>query len=364
MIIDTDWLERASVSLGYTVIDPATWPEIINQISMTVGSTGAVLRQGLVRTPDVPFSAGIHELTETYFANGWHLRDLRAQRGVPLVLKGKNVVTDQDIVTPEEMQRLAFYNDLLAPHGFKWFAWVCFRVGSEVWGLSFQRTRSEGPFEANEKRVLGQLSQRLTEVALLSTAVGRIALLSVSNAMNAFRQPAIAIDRFGLVLDANTDAVALFDSDIRVKDRRLVVGDAEAKARIEDLVDRLRLTSDMATLPCEPIIVRRHRKRPVILHILPVHGAARTPFLGARVLLTLTAVEPRTGPKVALLTRVFGLTPAEARLATIIAEGLSLEHAAEKLGISKATARNHLLAVFAKTDTHRQGELIALLSCL
>jgi DNA-binding CsgD family transcriptional regulator len=48
----------------------------------------------------------------------------------------------------------------------------------------------------------------------------------------------------------------------------------------------------------------------------------------------------------------------------MIAQGLSPERAAEKLEISRATARNHLLAVFAKTSTHRQGELIALLSRL
>jgi DNA-binding CsgD family transcriptional regulator len=58
------------------------------------------------------------------------------------------------------------------------------------------------------------------------------------------------------------------------------------------------------------------------------------------------------------------LTKREARLASIIAEGLNPEGAAEELAISKATARNQLRAIFAKTGTHRQGELVALLSRL
>jgi DNA-binding CsgD family transcriptional regulator len=33
-----------------------------------------------------------------------------------------------------------------------------------------------------------------------------------------------------------------------------------------------------------------------------------------------------------------------------------------KLSIARDTARNQLKAVFAKTNTHRQGELVALLS--
>jgi DNA-binding CsgD family transcriptional regulator len=120
----------------------------------------------------------------------------------------------------------------------------------------------------------------------------------------------------------------------------------------------------LAMLPCAPIVVRRREKRPVILRVLPVHGAARTPFLGARVLLTLTSLEPQPWPNAATLTRAFGLTRAEARLASIIAEGRGPENAAEALGISRGTARNQLKAIFGKTDTHRQSELVALLSPL
>jgi DNA-binding CsgD family transcriptional regulator len=97
---------------------------------------------------------------------------------------------------------------------------------------------------------------------------------------------------------------------------------------------------------------------------LPVHGAARTPFLGARALLTLTAIEPRAAPKPAVLSKAFGLTPAEARVASIVAEGLNPERAAEVLGISRTTARNRLQAIFAKTGTHRQSELVARFSSI
>jgi DNA-binding CsgD family transcriptional regulator len=323
-----------------------------------------VIVQSDARTSDVPRSAGINEMINTYFCNGWHTRDIRADRGFPLIQKGQRVVIDQDIVRPGELERLPYYGELMAPYGLQWFAAVAFWAGPALWALSIQRTTNEGPFEADDKRVLAHFSQRLTEVASLSTAVGRIALSSATNALNAVRQPAIAIDRLGFVLDANPAAEALFDQYIRVKDRRLVVDDAQAKSCLEVLVDRLRVTPDTAALPCEPIVIHRREKSPVILRTLPVHAAARTPFLGARALLTLTGIEPRAGPKPPLLARAFGLTPAEARLASIIAEGLPPERAAEELAISKTTVRNQLKAIFAKTATHRQSELVALLSRL
>jgi DNA-binding CsgD family transcriptional regulator len=365
--IDTARLDTVCARLGDVITDPAMWPEILSQICTAVGATGAVMLQSDVTTTDIrhsPHSAGMNEILSAYFGNGWHTRDLRADRGFALVLKGQQVVIDQDIVTPEEMKRLPYFNEFLAPVGVRWFAGVSVRAGPSLWATSINRTAREGPFEATDKRTLGYLSQRLTEVATLSTAVGRIALSSATNALNAVRQPALAIDRSGLVLDANSGAVALFDADFLIKNRRLVVQDAAARSCLEKLTDRLRLMPDTAPIPGEPIVVRRREKSALIIRVLPIHGAARTPFLGARALLVLTTVEPKLRPTAALLSKAFGLTPAEARLASIIAEGLSPERAAEELSISKVTARNQLRLIFEKTDTHRQSELVALLSRL
>jgi DNA-binding CsgD family transcriptional regulator len=360
--IDINGLEKASIRLGDAVVDPATWPDLIGEISAAVGATGGVLRQSDVRTPDIPHSAGIDEAFKVYFAEGWHTSDIRAERVVPLVMAGHRIVTDQDIVTPEEIKRLPLYTELLAPRGLGWFAAVAFEVGAVPWLMSIHRSCREGPFEDHERPALARLSQRLTEVGKLSAAVGRMVLSGATGALNVVRQPAIAIDRLGFVLDANPAAEALFDDQMRIKGRRLHVCDVEARSLLEKLYDRFRVTSDLAALPCEPIVVRRRDQAPVILRILPVPAAARVPFLGARALVTLTAMERRRGPHATLLAGAFGLTPAEARLAAIIAEGRNPERAAEELNIAKATARNHLKAIFAKTATRRQSELVALLS--
>jgi DNA-binding CsgD family transcriptional regulator len=297
-----------------------------------------------------------------YFRNNWHTRDIRADRGVPLLLSGASVVIDQDFLTPDEMRLDPMYNELFAPLDFQWFAGVGFRAGSALWGLTIQRTVQDGPFEQRDKRLLSVLSQRLTEVATLATAVGRTALTSATNALNCVRQPAIAIDRFGFVLDANRLAHDLFDNRIQIKNKRLFLADAQARSSFEKLLSRLRITPDTAALPCDPIVVPREEGGPVIVRTLPVHGAARTPFLGARALLTFSVVGPKAGPTAELLARVFGLTPAEARLASIMAEGANLEQAADQLEVSRETARSQLKAVFAKTRTNRQSKLVALLS--
>jgi DNA-binding CsgD family transcriptional regulator len=361
--VDLQRLELVTARLGDTVVDPKIWPDVLEDICQAVGATGALLLQSDVRTPDVPRTKSVEELCKAYFS-GWHLNDPRAQRAVPLLLAGTKIVVDQDIFTPEEISRSPFFNELCFPGGFPWFSAVGFWAGSALWGLCFQRSAHDGPLEDDRRQILARLSQRLTEVSTLSTTVGRLALSSVTNALNCMLQPALGIDRNGRVLDVNRRANDLFDDDIRVQNRRLVVRDSFARTLLDQLINRLRIISDLEECPLNSIAIRRDGKHPVVLRAFPIHGGAREPFLGARALLTLTPLGPKEPAPQALLAQAFALTPAEARIAVIIAQGASPEHAAEVLAISRETARNQLKAVFAKTGTHRQSELVALLSRL
>jgi hypothetical protein len=129
-------LSDVNLRLGDTVTDPSIWPEVMQEICTAVNSTGAALLQSDVRGPGVPITGGVAGLFRNYFDNSWHTRDVRADRGVPLLQQGRAVVTDQDFVSPDEMRALPFYNECVFSTGFQWFAAVGFRAGSALWGLS------------------------------------------------------------------------------------------------------------------------------------------------------------------------------------------------------------------------------------
>ncbi|MBT5110350.1 MAG: PAS domain S-box protein [Rhodospirillaceae bacterium] len=61
------------------------------------------------------------------------------------------------------------------------------------------------------------------------------------------------------------------------------------------------------------------------------------------------------------LSSLYGLTPAEARLAKLLAQDLSLAEASEELGVSQHTVRTHIKRIFSKTITERQSGLIRVL---
>jgi DNA-binding CsgD family transcriptional regulator len=61
------------------------------------------------------------------------------------------------------------------------------------------------------------------------------------------------------------------------------------------------------------------------------------------------------------LQQIYGLTPAEARLAALLVEGKRLRTAAADLEISFETARTHLKRIFSKTNSESQADLVRLL---
>lgn len=59
---------------------------------------------------------------------------------------------------------------------------------------------------------------------------------------------------------------------------------------------------------------------------------------------------------------LYNLSPAELRIACSLLEGKSPEEQAKRAGISMNTVRTQLKSIFRKTNTHRQSELVAVLS--
>jgi DNA-binding CsgD family transcriptional regulator len=223
----------------------------------------------------------------------------------------------------------------------------------------FDMNSEVGNLCAEEERILASFTQRLIEIAAVAGARGSGA--SPTAALNAMRLPAIALDQNGFVADVNAAADAVFDNNIRIKDRRLFVSDPDCRTLLNAAIDQLKILPRLNSLVFEPVIVPRTEKLPVILRIWPFDGLAHRPDQEVRALLTLNALGPRPGPPAAIIAKTFRLTPSEAKLACIIARGAPPDVAARELKISRETARNQLKSVFAKTDTHRQSELVALL---
>ncbi|WP_099828002.1 response regulator [Oceaniglobus indicus] len=82
---------------------------------------------------------------------------------------------------------------------------------------------------------------------------------------------------------------------------------------------------------------------------------------GATAMLTLCDPMRREALDAAALRQLFDLTPTEACVARLVADGLRRDQVAERLGVSATTVAFHLRNIFDKTGTHRQADLVALI---
>lgn len=113
----------------------------------------------------------------------------------------------------------------------------------------------------------------------------------------------------------------------------------------------------IASAPAQQVLVlpimMRHSDRSDRAALVLVHGQTEQ-----------TAQNALHGPVSQLLQQVYGLTPAEARLAMLILDGQAPGDAAISLKVSVTTIRTQLSAILKKTGARKQAELVRHLSPL
>ena len=119
-------------------------------------------------------------------------------------------------------------------------------------------------------------------------------------------------------------------------------------------------TSSLQSMP--PVPLPRRGKRPLLAYAIRLPSVTPNALAPCQAAIVIIDPDARPRPPDAVLQTCFGLTPSEARLARTLSSGERLETVADQLGIAYQTARNQLKAIFAKTETHRQAELAALLA--
>jgi len=104
------------------------------------------------------------------------------------------------------------------------------------------------------------------------------------------------------------------------------------------------------------VVIRSIGDRPLILNEEGVNTPDGTSMVA------LLDRENRSGPNPHTLQKMFGLTGAETNLALRLAQGDAPLEIAQSSRLSRTTIRSQLASLFAKTETNRQSELLALLA--
>jgi DNA-binding CsgD family transcriptional regulator len=111
------------------------------------------------------------------------------------------------------------------------------------------------------------------------------------------------------------------------------------------------------------LVTRPSERRPLVLRITPLREPP-SPFERFRPAALVRIIDPDAAPgadTAHLWRTLYGLTPAETRLLAVLLRCVDgLPEAAADLGVAYSTARTQLSAIFEKTGTRSQSQLVRL----
>lgn len=363
-------LDAAIGSIYEAAVSPSSWPRALEQASACTGDVGAVLiwtREdgsfGTITSPSLKDAQREYE-------DRWWREDVRASRAVKRSYwLTSDVITDQDVVSPEEIETLPIYTDFLIRHGLGWVASVGVSPDPALHAaLTVQRAMSKAPFSADEKEVIALLGRHIERALRIGSKLveWRTTVESLADALRRMDVAVFALDGADRVLFMNDAASSVLATSLQIYRQRLMVRIGGERMTLKTAFlrqrEERRRVSDLAAL-----LLERSTGSHLVLFDLPitVGGEIYEAFLQkAEKLILVVAQDATSSVDPSILRDLFGLTAAEARLAAIVGRGASPREAAATLTISEETARSVLKRVYEKTETRRQSQLATLLGSI
>lgn len=279
------------------------------------------------------------------------------------------VFTTQDLMSESEWVRSSYY--LMYCHPFNVFHTLGANISTpdgDLLRLRISRPKTEPMFSAAEKAMCELFLPHLRRAVYLYSLMDRSVSLGslYSQAIGRLSVATIVLDESGIVLDLNPIASEILASNDGLK---LVGGRLEATYPSDnrELQRVLRTASAHHGTEGAGIAEAVSISRPsgqvslgVVVESIPSQELAEGKGRPSVVVYLRDAVGKSLASTV-ITKQLFNLTPAETALALELANGLSLEEAAEQLNIRRNTARAHLRSIFSKTGVRRQTELVRIM---
>jgi len=361
------------VSLLYdTVGHPHRWEVFLDAFLPLTGSDNATLhhynkadeRQNLDVSRNL--DTDVRARFERYYSriNPW------VERGLPHgMFEPGEVVLSHEIVPDREFRKTEFCSDF-ARHTDSFYSLGMTIAENQRYSAMFslQRSWKAGSYEEADRRLFQQLVPHFQRVLELHDLIAEqhMAQQAMETSLNALPVGVMLVSRDCVIRFANRVAEALLRDEDGLSANRgsLTAGSARATRELEKIVAAAADTSRGEGMsPGRVMAVRRHgHRRALSVLVTPVSPAQFEVrhHAGLAGVFVSDPERPASGVQ-HTLRGLYGLTPAEARLASVLMRGQDLPMASKELGIAYETGRNHLKSVLSKTGATHQGELLRIL---
>lgn len=279
------------------------------------------------------------------------------------------VLTLQEFVDREQLLASEYYQRYIQPLGVFHILGVDIEAADGLQArLRVTHGEDRGDFSDDDKALCRQLLPHLQQSIILHASLKRTESERAlyADAIDQLAMGSVILDAEARVLSCNRVAETLLAQHPSLKRRgeRLVVGDDRDNREFRALLEQVLAAHRQG----QPGFVKAfglglgdaEGSLGLLLRPLP-RVASSTAVDSPAVAIFISDPNRRRTAPAEVLVELFGFTPAEASLALLLANGLTLDEAAAELGVSRNTTKSHLSAVFAKTGVSRQTRLVQLI---
>ncbi|QCI67209.1 helix-turn-helix transcriptional regulator [Phreatobacter stygius] len=337
---------------------PEFWPGVLDALAAHADCRAAVL----ISTDGTEVANWIGnptivEAMDIYVRDGWGARNPLSDRAIARSLP--DFIGEFDVFHQREIDESPFYQEFMRPNGLAWSGGTVISGPTDTHvTVSVHRPHVMGPVERVHLDRLTQLRPHLARAAFLAARLRLEQARAAVQALAAIGLPAAALSVEGRLKVANDLFQALIPEVALDRRERLKFADREADKLFNQGLEALRLGVAGLTFP----VPASAEATPMVVHLVPIAGAAHDIFSATRWLLVCAPVAKANRIDSGVLQGLFDLTAAEARVAKGLAAGDTLDSLAARHGLGRETIRSQLKAVMAKTGTHRQADLVRLLT--
>lgn len=293
----------------------------------------------------------------------------------PLIAAGRRqpvgaVLSVHDLIPRADLTRTPIHGEFFVPLGLEEKLGAKLIDDGTGWGaFGIWRPARFGPFGRSVASFLAAVVPHLQRAIQLNIRLAEVETVRTASAemLDQLNQAVLLVDATCHVLFANRTAEAILTE--RPGLYRNAPGILNTSVDSETALLR-KLVDESARPPVDGEagsggqlrVSRGNMRAPLTVLVAPLR--TETDWLQSRrpvAMLFVTDPERANLPTTANLRQNFGLTRTEAAMAIEVLNGGSVKAAAARLGIAPTTARTHLTAVFDKTNTRRQPDLVRLL---
>ncbi len=366
MPLDTEEFSKLLGGLYDAVADPSQWNSFLGQLAQTIGATSALmgLRDASREICTITGSWQFDPEHSRLYREHYYSLDVWGKRG--LSKPSGYICLSAELCSPSELATTEMYNDFMIRCEIEHGLFALVENTREFFAtVSLYRGLSRPEFPASELETLRLLAPHLQRAFKLHLQFSQLKSFAtgIEAALDLLPTPMIFLGKKGEVVLMNRSASALTAE----RDGLLATRDGLRASRmpestlLEKITRQTALTSDGKGLSAGGTVMISRRSRPPLqLQISPIRNSMiQTSEPAAAVVLINDPLHQR--PAQDVLRVLYGLTPAECRVALLLSDGHAPRQIANMIAVTDNTVRSQIKSIFSKTGVRRQGELIRLL---